>query len=199
MRVSPGDLRSGLIDSGYAIPSERPRMVGTHSQTTRAVRVFHTDGEAASVAYIDDTFSGPSWASGANATKARIAKQSFSNYRDRANADPRPAAVGEPRATIEVAGHTIAAGCDVVLLEPAGGHTGRLCLWSVIPRPFTTDELELLACPVVLALGNELGQDAVAGLEFYMLRDNVTALVAAERALARIPELNTLVRRLTQS
>lgn len=199
MRVSPGDIRSGLVNPGYVIPSQRPTIVSTYSVTTKAVRVFHGQGEDAAVDYIEQAFTGQSWRSGGNATKAQIAKRSFNNYRRRADADPRPVALGDSRASIIVAGNEVGAGCDVVTFEPQGGHAGRLCIWSVLSRPFERDELALLACPVVLALGAEFGEDAVQGLEVWMLRDDQVAVVSADDALGQIPTLNTLVRRLTQT
>jgi hypothetical protein len=198
MRVSPGDLRSGLTDAAFVIPTQRPTIVSTYSVTTKAVRVFHTEGSIAAEEYLTQAFAGSAWRSGANATKARVARNSFANYRRRAAADPRPAALGDPRASIQVAGHTVGAGCDVVTLDP-GGHTGRLCIWSIIPRALTQDELSLLACPVVIALGNELGDETISGLEIWMLRTDEVARVDAGEALAQLTVLNTLVRRLTQS
>jgi hypothetical protein len=195
MRVSPGDIRSGLFDVGYRIPPSRPPIVSTHSQVSKAVRVFHQEGSAAARAYLENTFATSTWTGGGNATKARIAKQSVHNYIRRASTDPRTVALGDTRATVTIAGHQVAAGCDVVLLDD-GGYEGRVCIWAVQSRAMTIDELALLACPIVLALGNELGDDLVLGVDVWSLRADTTQRVTADRARAALPNLNTLIRRI---
>lgn len=196
MRVSPGDLRSGLVNPTYRIPATRPPTPTPHSVITKALRLFHTEELPAANAYLDDAFAKPYWRTGGNATKARISRTSFDNYCARAAIDPRPVALGDTRASITVAGHQVAAGCDIVVLDN-GGYQGRLCLWAVQPRPLTRQELALLACPIVQALGNELDDELIIGLDIWALRANTTYPISADLARGQTANLNALVQRLT--
>lgn len=196
MRVSPGDLRQGIIDPTFAIPKDKPTVATPHSILTKAVRVFHEEGVEAADRYVIGAFEKPTWKSPRTRTKARNAIASFENYKTMAMGDPRPVAIGDQRATVHVAGHQVSAGYNVVVLDDAGV-AGRYCVWSIIERPFANHELALLTCPIVLALGEELGEERVLGVDFWFLRTNTRAHVSAEAAVGALPDLNRIVRRLT--
>lgn len=198
MRVSPSDIRSGIADTDYRVPASRTPIPTPHSVITRAVRLLHTagHGETAAVEYLDERLSTDFWRKDGNATKARNARASFDNYRRRALADARVAVPGDHNATVAVGPHVVAAGCDVVLVGDRG-YDGRLCLWGIQERPLSEAELALLACPIVLALDNELGEDRIGGLEIWFLRSDVATYIPAEHARARIADFETLVGRIT--
>lgn len=196
MRVSPGDLRQGLTDPKYAIPRSKSPIVSPHSILTKAVKVLHQEGVAEADAYITTALNTPGWKTSRTRTKAQNALASFHNYKGMAAEDTRPVAIGDSHSSVIIAGHNVAAACNVVVLDDAGVE-GRVCIWSVVERPFTDAEMALLTCPIVLALGDELGADRVLGVDFWFLRANAQTFVDSEKALAALPELNTIVRRLT--
>ncbi|KZE98928.1 MULTISPECIES: hypothetical protein [unclassified Rhodococcus (in: high G+C Gram-positive bacteria)] len=169
----------------------------THSIATKAVKVFHADGEAAADAYLRSSFSQGNWRTGSLATKARNTVSAFANYKAMARGDNRPTVVGDSRASVAVGAHSVAAACNIVLIGSTG-MSGRLCLWGVQKRKFSIDELGLIACPTVLALDEEFGPDRVVDLEIWMLRSGDAVQVSAQNARLHLPEFIDLIDRLTQ-
>ena len=89
-----------------------------------------------------------------------------------------------------VGANTVGVSIDLVLLD-AAGYVGRLILWDV--PPLTQELAELLALPAVAALRAELGDDRVAGVEVWHLRDGTQVLVDAPTAAARLDDASRIV------
>lgn len=196
MRVSPANIREGLLNPSYSIPKTKPAIVTTHGIATKAIRVFHTDGESAADAYLRNTFGQGKWRTGAMGTKAKNTVNAFATYKDMAGGDERPVVLGDSRASILIGTNDVAAACNVVLMGDPG-MSGRVCLWGVLKREFSVSELELMSCPVVLALDEEFGADRVVDLEIWTLRSGDAARISAHNARSRQSELVELVDRLT--
>lgn len=194
-------LTLGLFKNAARNPSARASDAGDGIPTpmpiaNAAVRLHHQRGATAAHTYLNGAFdrsgywgpSGPPQSRG----WANNIRECFQAYQELAGQDPRPT-LGLPiKIDVQFGANAVRITVDVVLID-AGGYVGRYPLWDV--PPLTQDDAELLSCPIVLGMGQELGLDRIVGVEVWHLRDRETALVPAVGALARARDVEEILAR----
>jgi hypothetical protein len=163
MDWSPHDLRQCLLNPAYR-PKPRKKGSGGPLDPTGTLQacvvVFHDTGRdaAAARARLEQTLQRESYRKPKNTAKADRARRMLAEYCRLAGADERTAVKGNPRARVTVAGERLPAGYDIVLHDPRG-YVARTCIWSPTARPFTADELGVVAHLVVRGARMDFGAD----------------------------------------
>jgi hypothetical protein len=175
------------IGTRVAIPTPMPVAMS-------AVRRFHSVGAEAARDYLTRSFAGSAYWGAGGRQQARAWAEaivsSFDTYIRLASEDNRAAFREGVAADVEVGRHSVGIAVDVILLDP-GGYVARHVLWDV--PELTQDNAELLSAPICSALQGELGEDRVVGAEVWHLRSATRWFVDANTAVARLPEVATIV------
>jgi hypothetical protein len=159
-----------------------------------AVRRLHRDGVSASRAYLNQALTGSSYwgPSGRPHSQgwANAIRDCFETYIELAAGDHRPSLDSAVASDVVIGLHVVGVTVDVVLLDPVG-YVARYVLWDV--RVPTRDESEMLAAPIVAALGQELGADRIAAAEIWHLRTAAVRRIESAAALARLADTQRVV------
>jgi hypothetical protein len=194
-------LTLGLFKNAARNPSARARDTGDGfptpmSTANAAVRLHHQRGVAAAHIYLNGSFDrsgywGPSGPPQARSWANNI-RECFQTYQEMAGEDRRPT-LGMPIKTdIQFGANSVGITVDVVLMD-SEGYVGRYPLWDV--PSLTRDDAELLACPIALGMGQELGRDRIVGVDLWHLRDAETIFVPAASAIARANDVAEILAR----
>jgi hypothetical protein len=151
-----------------------------------AVRTFHRDGEFAARQYLTRTIQrspywGPTGPTNAHSWANSILDY-FDTYITLATADTRRWLPMTVSSDPQFGAHTVGVRLDVVLLD-GQGYVARIPLWE--KGPLDAHVMETLACPILAAVGDELGAAKAVGVDFWHLRTSAATHVPARTALAR--------------
>ena len=208
MDWSPSDVRQCLLNPKFR-PKPRAKGSGGPLDPTgtlqACVALFHESGRdtGAALARLEQTLQRESYRKPANKAKADRARRMLAEYCRLAGPDPRTAVKGNVRARVVIAGERLPAGYDVVLHDPRG-YVARTCVWSPTPRPFTQDELGIIAHLVLHGADGDFGLadglyddigPGFAAVEVAELAHGRLTEVPAGNALARLAEVEALARR----
>lgn len=185
-RVTLGSFKASLKD-----PARRAS-VGTDPPPTpitmvnTAVRRFHRDGEFAARQYLTHTIQrSPHWGPNGPASAwgwANAMLDYFDNYINMALADSRRWLPMTVSSDPDFRRHTVGVRLDVVLLD-GQGYVARIPSWEKDPLELSL--MAILACPIVQAVGDELGSMKAVGVDFWHLRTTAATHVPARTALSR--------------
>jgi len=191
MRVTFGQYRSGIKDP-TSVTAGFPAhdFPSPWAIAAKSVRTFHVEGETQARQGLERGFSGY-WSSTAQARGwAAAIKQCFENYARMSAPDVRSVFTVGFKGVLDIGNDQLSLYVDVLLLN-ATGYVGRVVLWDDFS--YTRSHASLLATPVAAALGNELGEERIAGVEIWHLRTGTQHWIAADEALARRAEMNNLI------
>jgi hypothetical protein len=199
MRITTSDLR----DIARRGPGWRPAAPDAPIVTPapirkKAVRLYHTEGHPASLAYLAGRRKGSRGLAGDYGPGGRRAQQgartraSFDRYVRLDIADGRPYADLELSKEIPIGDHVFAASLDVVLFVPRG-FGGRLLNWD--QTGLTDDTAEVVAAPMVRMIDQELGSDTCVEIEVWDLEHNLCWVVDRSTALAKLKDVEDLLDR----
>ncbi len=192
MDWSPSDVRQCLLNPKFR---PRPRAKGSGGPldptgTLQAcVALFHDTGRntTAALERLEQTLQRESYRKPKNTAKADRARRMLTEYCRLASPDTRTAVRGNVRARVTIAGQRLPAGYDLVLHDPRG-YVARTCVWSPTPRPFTMDELAVIANLALHGANDDFGLEDEPDVE---IGPGFVAVQVAELAHGRLTEVST--------
>lgn len=185
-RVTLGGFKASLKDPARRAGAHADPPPSPMTMANTAVRRFHRDGEFAARQYLTRTIQrSPYWgpAGPANArTWAASILDYFDNYVAMATSDSRRWLPMTVSSETRFGPHTVGVRLDVVLLD-GQGYVARIPLWE--KDPLHADVMTTLACPILMAVGDELGMAKAVGVDFWHLRTRAPTHVPARAALGQ--------------
>lgn len=196
MRVTFGTFRSAARNPGLRASemAGRPTFPTPAAIASASIVRYHREGRSAAWRRLNQAFQRSDyWGPNGNAQArgwADSIRNCFNTYADRADQDHRQVFWTRFRRDVRFASHELSAAADIVLLDDVG-YTGRLVLWDT--PELTRDLAELMACPIVIALGDGLGANRISGVEVWHLRSGTQVAVGSHDALRRSAQVSRIL------
>ncbi|WP_238015168.1 hypothetical protein KZZ52_01845 [Dactylosporangium sp. AC04546] len=191
MHISPGHIRNAITNSSYKIPKLKGGM-SADGVLRKAIKVYHADGVEDATHYVESALTKEFWRTGRGAPLAKHVRQDLDAYVHLAAPDHRVAATVSAKHPVRMGDHTVAADVDV-LLHGGGNYVGRMAIAARQERPYTVEELALIAAAPLHGLVDELEGGLFGGIveaiEVWELRLARASLVARQDAEAAWPKL----------
>jgi hypothetical protein len=203
MRIRFGDLR----DIARHGASWRPRspnavVIAPTSIRTKAIEIYHDEGQSAALDYMDGRrphsrgLSGYYGSGGKRPRQGQRTREAIGRYFQYDVEDGRPVAELGVTGEVTIGPHVVSTTVDVVVFaaqEDGYEYSGRVLLWDLAGGSESLSEL--IAVPAVLLIDKELGEDTCGDIEVWDLENGTRWRIGRRHALSNLSRVTEMLDR----